>query len=113
LASPLHSGGEAFYIMKIVILRKSNQLGSTSNIKVKGMSSVRYNFVWDKQVSSFAYEPKNQEEIDDIFLTQGRIYRHMNFSIVLDEVESEKEEQKPKPKSRKKKQPVEKQLETA
>ena len=77
------------------------------------MSSVRYNFVWDKQVSSFAYEPKNQEEIDDIFSTQGRIYRHMNFSIVLDEVESEKEEQKPKPKSRKKKQPVEKQLETA
>ena len=97
--------------MKIVILRKSNQLGSTSNIKVKGMSSVRYNFVWDKQVSSFAYEPKNQEEIDDIFLTQGRIYRHMNFSIVLDKPEAEVE--KPKLKSRKKKQPVEKELETA
>ena len=97
--------------MKIVILRKSNQLCSTANIVVKGMSSIRYNFIWDAEVGHFAYETKEQHEIDDIFKTQGRIYRYMNFSIVLDKPQAEVE--KPKLKSRKKKQPVEKELETA
>ena len=56
------------------------------------MSSVRYNFVWDTKLGHFAYEPKNQKEIDDIFTTQGRIYRNMSFSIKLDEKAFEKPE---------------------
>lgn len=48
------------------------------------MSQIRYNFVWDRQLGSYAYEPRNQKEADDIFLTQGKIYRHMFFGIVMD-----------------------------
>jgi len=97
--------------MKVVILRKSNQLGVSANLTVKGMSSIRYNFVWDTKLGHFAYEPKNQKEIDDIFTTQGRIYRNMSFSIKLDEKAFEKPE-KVETKA-KKKQPVEKELEPA
>ena len=72
---------------------------------------MRYNFIWDRSIGHFAYEPKNQKEIDDIFTTQGRIYRHMNFSVILDEVKQESE--KKTVKKAKKKQPVEKELEPA
>ncbi len=77
--------------MKIVILRKSNQLGTTANIMVKGMSMMRYNFIWDRDIKHYAYEPKNQKEVDDIFLTQGKLYRHMYFSVVMDTVQDEPE----------------------
>jgi hypothetical protein len=97
--------------MKVVILRKSNQLGVTANLVVKGMSSVRYNFVWDTKLGHFAYEPKSQKEIDDIFTTQGRIYRNMSFSIKLDDAAFEKPVKKET--KAKKKQPVEKELEPA
>jgi len=120
--------------MKIVILRKSNQLGTTANIMVKGMSMMRYNFIWDRDIKHYAYEPKNQKEVDDIFLTQGKLYRHMYFSVVMDTVQDEPEipearlvkegmikqslaeaevaSTKPKAKGRNK-QPVEKELEPA
>ena len=71
--------------MKIIIIGKSNQMGATPNIRLKGMSQMRYNFLWDQEIRHFAYEPKNQKEVDDIFRTQGRIYRTMYFSVYMDE----------------------------
>lgn len=96
--------------MKIIILGKSNQMGATPNIRVKGMSQVRYNFIWDKEIRHFAFEPENQKQIDDIFRTQGKLYKSMFFSVYL---EPEQEEPKPKAKSRKpkaKSQPVAEEL---
>ena len=58
-------------------------MGATPNIRVKGMSQLRYNFIWDPEIRHFAYEPKNQKEVDDIFRTQGKIYRTMFFSAWL------------------------------
>jgi hypothetical protein len=98
--------------MKIIILGKSNQMGATPNIRIKGMSQVRYNFVWDKEIRHFAFEPENQKQIDDIFRTQGKLYKTMFFSVYL-EPETKAQEEKPKTKSRKSKaksQPVAEEL---
>ena len=92
-------------------------MGSTPNIRLKGMSQLRYNFIWDPEIRHFAYEPKDQKEVDDIFRTQGRIYKTMYFSVYMDQPEPEPEpEPKPsagskarptvKPKNKSKKQPV-------
>jgi len=81
--------------MKIIIIGKSNQMGATPNIRIKGMSQMRYNFLWDPEIRHFAYEPKNQKEVDDIFRTQGKIYRTMYFSVYMDEPKAE--EVKPTP----------------
>ena len=70
--------------MKIIIIGKSNQMGATPNIRLKGMSQLRYNFLWDPEIRHFAYEPKNQKEVDDIFRTQGRIYKTMYFSVYIE-----------------------------
>ena len=78
---------------------------------------MRYNFLWDPEIRHFAYEPKNQKEVDDIFRTQGRIYKTMYFSVYMDEPEPEAEaEAKPssgsksrptaKPKKKSNSQPV-------
>ena len=75
--------------MKIIIIGKSNQMGATPNIRLKGMSQMRYNFLWDPEIRHFAYEPKDQKEIDDIFRTQGRIYRTMYFSAWMGETKKE------------------------
>jgi len=64
-------------------------MGSTPNIRLKGMSQLRYNFLWDPEIRHFAYEPKNQKEVDDIFRTQGRIYKTMYFSVYMDEPKPE------------------------
>jgi len=99
--------------MKIIIIGKSNQMGATPNIRLKGMSQMRYNFLWDPEIRHFAYEPKNQKEVDDIFRTQGRIYRTMYFSVWLDEPKAEPEakvsagaKSRPTAKPKGKKQPV-------
>jgi hypothetical protein len=101
--------------MKIIIIGKSNQMGSTPNIRLKGMSQLRYNFLWDPEIRHFAYEPKNQKEVDDIFRTQGRIYKTMYFSVFMDEPKEEPEvkpssgsKARPtaKPKNKAKSQPV-------
>jgi hypothetical protein len=101
--------------MKIIIIGKSNQMGATPNIRLKGMSQMRYNFLWDPEIRHFAYEPKDQKEADDIFRTQGRIYRTMYFSVWLDTPKAEAEEaaptsagakSRPKPKPKAKSQPV-------
>ncbi len=70
-------------------------MGATPNIRLKGMSQMRYNFLWDPEIRHFAYEPKNQKEVDDIFRTQGKIYRTMYFSVYMDETKAE--EVKPTP----------------
>ena len=99
--------GKAFLqLMKIILLGKSNQMGSTPNIRVKGMSQNRYNFIWDKEIRHFAYEPKDQKEVDDIFRTQGKIYRTMYFSVWLDAKEEEEPDnhfvkEKPRKKAKK------------
>lgn len=101
--------------MKIIIIGKSNQMGSTPNIRLKGMSQLRYNFLWDPEIRHFAYEPKNQKEVDDIFRTQGRIYKTMYFSVYMDEPKPEAEaktkpssgaKSRPTAKPKSKKQPV-------
>ena len=119
--------------MKIIIIGKRDQMGTTPSIRVKGMSQVRYNFIWDKEIRHYAYEPKNQKEVDDIFRTQGRLYKTMFFSVWLapePEIpesqiikegmikqstdEAEAKAQKPKAKGRKPaKQPVEKEIQPA
>jgi hypothetical protein len=117
--------------MKIIIIGKRDQMGTTPAIRVKGMSQVRYNFLWDKEIRHYAYEPKDQKEVNDIFRTQGKLYKTMFFSVWLDEepeakivkegmikqslAEAEVESTKPKPKakgqkSKAAKQPVEKAL---
>lgn len=99
--------------MKIIIIGKSNQMGATPNIRLKGMSQMRYNFLWDPEIRHFAYEPKDQKEADDIFRTQGRIYRTMYFSVWLDTPKVEPEakvsagaKSRPKSKPKAKSQPV-------
>lgn len=90
-------------------------MGSTPNIRLKGMSQLRYNFLWDPEIRHFAYEPKNQKEVDDIFRTQGRIYKTMYFSVYMDEPKLEAEaktkptsgaKSRPTAKPKGKKQPV-------
>ena len=71
--------------MKITIIGKRDQMGTMPNIRVKGMSGLRYDFLWDKESRHYAYEPNNQKECDDIFRTQGKIYRTMFFSVRMDE----------------------------
>lgn len=113
-------------------------MGTTPAMRVKGMSQVRYNFIWDKEIRHYAYEPKDQKEVNDIFRTQGKLYRTMFFSVWLDEpkieedipearivkegmikqslAEAEVESTKPKAKGRKakaEKQPVEKEIQPA
>lgn len=93
-------------------------MGTTPAMRVKGMSQVRYNFIWDSKIRHYAYEPKDQKEVNDIFRTQGKLYRTLFFSVWLDEdtqplAEAEVESTKPKPKakgqkSKAAKQPVEK-----
>ena len=70
-------------------------MGTTPAIRVKGMSQVRYNFLWDKEIRHYCYEPKNQKEVDDIFRTQGRLYKTMFFSVWLDKAEEEQEKPEP------------------
>lgn len=87
-------------------------MGATPNIRVKGMSQVRYNFIWDKEIRHFAFEPENQKQIDDIFRTQGKLYKTMFFSVYLEPAPETKIEE-PKAKGRKpkaKSQPVAEEL---
>lgn len=75
-------------------------MGTIPVIRVKGMSRLQYIFEWDSESRHYAYEPKNQREADDIFRTQGRLYKRMFFSVLM---EQEKiEEKKPAPKKQKK-----------
>jgi len=78
--------------MRIVILGKRDQMGTNPVIRVKGMSRLQYIFEWDKDIRHYAYEPKNQREIDDIFRTQNRLYRTLFFSAWMGDGEVEAKE---------------------
>ena len=60
-------------------------MGTVPLIRVKGMSRLSYEFTWDEKSRHYAYEPKTQREADDILKTQGRLYRRMFFSVLLDD----------------------------
>ena len=81
--------------LKIVIIGKRNLMGSNPRIRVKGLSRIGYNFDWDKEIKYYAYSPKSQKDADDIFRTQGRLYRHMFFSMWIGEQEPKAESPKP------------------
>ena len=61
---------------------------------------MQYLFDWDKDSRHYAYEPKSQREADDIFRAQGKLYRRMYFSVLMDAPEEPKKEE-PKPKKSK------------
>jgi hypothetical protein len=101
--------------MKIIILGKKDMAGTNPAIRLKGISQRRYNFIWDKEIRHYAYEPADQKEVDDIFRTQGKLYRNMFFSVWL-EPEPEVVEEKPKTKAKGRKtkaQPVAEAVESA
>lgn len=58
--------------MKILVtILNESQLHTA--LHLDGMSGRPYAFLWNKSLDRYAYEPKNQEEINDIFATQGVI----------------------------------------
>jgi hypothetical protein len=87
--------------LKIVIIGKRNLAGANPRIRVKGLSRIGYNFDWDKDIKYYAYSPKSQKDADDIFRTQGRLYRHMFFSVWIGEEKPKAESPKPKAESKK------------
>jgi len=60
-------------------------MGTIPVIRVKGMSRLQYEFHWDTEIRHYAYTPTDQQEIDDIFRTQGKLYKTMHFSVWLEE----------------------------
>lgn len=60
-------------------------MGTTPSIRIKGMSQKRYLFLWDPKSRNYCYEPENQKEVDDIFRTQGKLYKTIFFSALLEE----------------------------
>ena len=83
-------------------------MGTMDVINLKGMSRMLYKFIWEPDIQSYAYEPKNQKEADDIFRTQNKLYKTMRFSVWLGDQEEKKEE--PCPKCVEAKKPVKKKL---
>lgn len=59
-------------------------MGTNPSIRVKGLSQKRYLFLWDREIRHYAYTPVDQKEVDDIFKTQGKLYKTMHFSVWLD-----------------------------
>jgi len=68
-------------------------------IDVDGISSKCYRFVWNKDLGYYTYEPKSQNEIDDI-MQSAQFHQLFFFSIIVpglfDEVSAEKKATKPK-----------------
>ena len=95
-------------------------MGTTPVIRVKGMSRLQYIFEWDTESRHYAYEPKDQREADDIFRTQGRLYKRMFFSVLMDEPKPKVKEKleadhhfvKEEPKEEPKKEPKKRKIKT-
>lgn len=47
-----------------------NERKHVNGIKVDGISGKVYQFLWNKEVGFYTYEPKSQDEIDDIMQSQ-------------------------------------------
>jgi len=48
--------------MKIIIIGKRDQMGTTPSMRVKGMSQVRYNFIWDSKLGIMHMSPKTRRK---------------------------------------------------
>ena len=70
--------------MRIVILGKKDSMKINPVMRVRGLSKKSYPFEWDADDGFYAYRPADQKEVHDIFYTQGKIYRHLRFSVLLD-----------------------------
>lgn len=55
------------FFLKILNLAKA-----TNRHKVNGASGLLYLFAWDRIERAYVYDPKNQNEVDDIYRTMGR-----------------------------------------
>ena len=93
-------------MIQIIIIGKRDRMGTLPVINIKGVSRMIYKFEWNKDIQSYAYEPKNQKEADDIFRTQNKLYKTLRFSVWLGDQEEKKEE--PCPKCEEVKKPVKK-----
>ena len=78
-------------MIKIIIIGKRNRMGGMDVINLKGMSRMLYKFVWEPDIPSYAYEPQNQKEADDIFRTQNKLYKTLRFSVWLGDQDKEEE----------------------
>tara|TARA_Y100000593_G_C4055666_1_gene211888 strand:+ start:91 stop:381 length:291 start_codon:yes stop_codon:yes gene_type:complete len=94
--------------MRIAILGKKNPCNLNPKMNYRGLSKAVYKFDWDGDVQHYAYRPKNQKEVDDIFATQGKIYKTIRLTVLLDpEPEPEPKPVKKKPgRPKKVKEPV-------
>ena len=66
--------------MKIIILGFGKDM---ERLVCDGRSGAQYNFQWNGEKARYEYEPKNPEEIDDLFLSQN-IDSFFFFSVALD-----------------------------
>ena len=73
---------------------------------VKGLSRKSYRFVWDADADYYAYRPENQKEIHDIFSVQGKVYRNLRFTVLLDPEPVQEAVPVKKKRGRPKKEPV-------
>lgn len=72
--------------MRIAILGKKNSCKMNPRMNYRGLSKTVYRFEWDDEVQHYAYRPKDQKEVDDIFATQGKIYKTIRLTVLLDPV---------------------------
>ena len=79
-------------MIQIIIIGKRDRMGTLPVINIKGVSRMIYKFEWNKDIQSYAYEPKNQKEADDIFRTQNKLYKTLRFSVWLGDKEEKKKE---------------------
>tara|TARA_Y100001963_G_C6770717_1_gene444718 strand:- start:568 stop:858 length:291 start_codon:yes stop_codon:yes gene_type:complete len=84
--------------MKIAILGKRDLLGTVPTIRMKGLSRAQYAFDWNGEAKRYVYEAKNQKEVEDIFRTQGKIYRAMFFIPMMEEEKKPKKKKRGRPK---------------
>jgi len=56
-----------FFFLKIL-----NESKARAYLKANGYSGLRYLFKWEAKLRAYTYQPKNQNEVDDLFRTMGR-----------------------------------------
>ena len=80
--------------MKILI-KILNESHLYHSLNLEGISGKPYAFLWNKTLDSYTYEPKGQEEINDIFATQGVICPWHLSPIIIEGEMSEGGQAKP------------------
>jgi hypothetical protein len=65
-------------------LKILNECKSRALLRVTGSSGILYAFKWDAKLRAYAYQPKGQNEVDDLFKTMRRstAYVFVPVSIV-------------------------------